>query len=156
MPESCRALKATRMVMSCQRTDWFWISSITEQLRTPCKAAFSSSISSTSTLQSLSPQSLLKARRVWNKQHILEVPFRTILKNRIFCVMSHHFHRPGGLLSPAAGTWETLAGRAGWRAGVTQWNHWIQAARAISPVYQVTHCNGSNEAHKQNMLGLVF
>ena len=41
-------VKATRMVISCQRTSLFWISSIIDWLRTPCMAAFSFIISSTS------------------------------------------------------------------------------------------------------------
>lgn len=71
---------------------------------------------------------------------------KTILKKQDLFVLSHLFRRPGGLLCPAAGTWETPAGRAGWRAGATQWSHWIQAARATSPVYQVTRCKGNNGA----------
>lgn len=155
MPQSCSAVKVTRMVVSCQRTAWSWISSITERLRTLCKAAFSSSISSTATLQSLLLHSLLKARGVWKKADYWGDVQNDIEKQDL-CVLSHRFHRPGGLLCPAAGTWETPAGRAGCRAGVTQWNHWIQAARATSPACQVTHCKGNNGAHKQNMLGLVL
>lgn len=64
MPQSCSGVKVKMIVMSCQRTLWSRISSITEWLRTFCKAAFSCSISSTSMLWSLLPHSLLNARTV--------------------------------------------------------------------------------------------
>lgn len=147
MPESCSEKKVTMMVISCQQMLLSRNSSITERLWMFWRATFSSSISSTSTLWSLLPQSLVKAKWPWCDQKKKWLGGCTRRQNRCarqnpwsHNVRWHLFRRLLGRLGWAAGIWATRARRGGWRAETAQWNRWSRAARAIYPLCQVTHC----------------
>lgn len=77
-----------------------------------------------------------------NKQTLTRVHFSE--RTEAWNALSHPPRRPPGLLGPAAGTWETLAGRAAWRAAAAQWSHWNPAARATSPLCPVTLCKSNS------------
>lgn len=135
MPESCSEKKVTMMVISCQQMLLSRNSSITERLWMFWRATFSSSISSTSTLWSLLPQSLVKAKWPWCDQKKKWLGGWTRRQNR--CARQNPWSHKRAVAPFSQASWSPWLssrnlGDSGKKGRLTSWNSAVKPLKPSS------------------------